>query len=411
MLFLSSASFADQTPMVNESNLATCENCTNDTSISQMSEALSLVTDSVSIPSLDQEPSDVRGPSEFSVGVAPSAADPITPNNQVLSTNTPTYAWTEATDAQFYCLNVNDTSGNPVLKLWYDAESFSGPTCSVTPSNALAPGDYSWSVRSRNCDGNAWSSSLDFTICTSSIRPGKPVLVSPRLTTGTSTPTYLWNNVAGSTAYHLKVVDASNNVIIDQWNDTAEVLSGSRCSVRPNIALAAGINHKWWVQARNCNKIGEWSNFLSFRFVNVLPGTPIPISPRGLISTSTPTFVWTSIRSATNYYLQVVNSSPEPGVVIDEMFPAEDVISGSRCQVVSPTLLPSGLYFWRIMASNDAGNSTWSSYRYFQTVCSSNAAITKGKQQIADNSARKGPVKPSRPTAKTTCKTCKLKSN
>ena len=94
------------------------------------------------------------------------------------------------------------------------------------------------------------------------ILPGKATLVSPKLTIGTSKPTFIWNPVAGSTEYRLKVVNINNpnDPVIDMWNDSVEVLSDSRCSIKPDEELDSGITYKWWIQARNSKGDGPWSN-------------------------------------------------------------------------------------------------------------------------------------------------------
>ena len=141
---------------------------------------------------------------------------------------------------------------------------------------------------------------MDFTICSSSSYPGKAALVFPKGIIGTSKPTYVWNAVAGSREYHLKVININNpnHPVIDQWYDSVEVLSDKTCSIKPDVPLAPGI-YRLWIQARNCKGDGQWSNYLTFRTVYALPGRPSPISPQGLISTLTPVFRWTAVPYAT----------------------------------------------------------------------------------------------------------------
>ena len=219
---------------------------------------------------------------------------------------------------------------------------------------------------------------MSFSVCTSRYVPGKATLISPKGNIGTSKPTFVWRTVTGSTQYHLKVVDitAPNTLLIDKWYDVAEVTSGQTCSILSEMTFASG-TYKWWIQTRNCNVMGPWSYYASFRFANVSPGKATPISPRGLISTNKPTFVWTAVQSATNYNLQVENDA---GTFIHvEDFTAEEVTHGTRCSGVLSITLPDDDidYFWKIQASNDAGDGLWSSYRYFEMICAGKKASSR----------------------------------
>jgi uncharacterized protein YegP (UPF0339 family) len=207
-------------------------------------------------------------------------------------------------------------------------------------------------------------------------------------------------------------INNPNDPVIDMWKDSVEVLSNSRCLIKPNVALDHGVTYKWWIQARNSNGDGPWSNYVSFRFANTSPGKATPISPRGLTSTSNPTFIWTAVQGATQYNLQVDNDNTDTidANIIDEWYDAEDVTSGVRCKA-SVYLPDDGVFFWRIRASNDAGNGDWSSYRYFETICSSEMALAKAKVQKADNSASRGTVKPLRSTSHKSCSACKARAH
>lgn len=310
------------------------------------------------------------GSSNLSIGQGLAAPDPVSPSG-ILNTGNPTYTWVGVADCLYYCLEVRDYLDNVVLKQWYDAADFPAApaTCSVTPLQSLEPGDYSWSVLCWNCLGSQLSQEMDFTVCTSTAIPGKATLISPNGLIGSMNPTFVWIAVNGCTQYCLKVADVThqNQPIFEQCYDVEEVLSGRVCSITPELNLPAG-NYRWWVQAVNCKGKGPWSNFMSFRYMNVPPGRSTPISPQGLISTSTPTFTWTAALAATKYNLQVINISDY--IVAEEFFDAYDVTRGLRCSARLSTVLPDDdvVYFWRIQASNDAGDGPWSSYKYFEIV-------------------------------------------
>ncbi|MBN1235335.1 MAG: hypothetical protein JW999_04710 [Methanotrichaceae archaeon] len=287
----------------------------------------------------------------------------------ILNTGKPTYVWNSVDSCLYYCLEVRNSVEDVVLKQWYDTSDFPSSTCSVTPSESLDPGDYTWSVLCWDCSGHQWSSEMAFTVCTSSSFPGKATLVSPKGTIGSKNPTFVWNAVPGCTQYCLRVVDAhyQSVTLFEECYDTQEVLSDQRCSVTPGLELDPG-NYRWWIKTINCKGDGPWSNYMSFRYQDRPPGRSTPISPKGLITTSTPTFTWTAASLATEYHLQVDNDTEN---VVDEWFDADDVTKGFRCSAFLPLTLPDDdiVYYWRIQASNDAGEGSWSSYRYFETIC------------------------------------------
>lgn len=101
----------------------------------------------------------------------PISAILISPTGSV-TTNTPAYTWNAVSNATYYYLYVNDSTGN-VIKTWYsylDAGCAAGTgTCSVTPSTTLAAGSGKWWILTWNCLGPGdWSSSLPFNIVTPS---------------------------------------------------------------------------------------------------------------------------------------------------------------------------------------------------------------------------------------------------
>jgi large repetitive protein len=199
----------------------------------------------------------------------PGKATPVSPSGNV-STATPTYTWNAVSTATWYYLWVNDSSTSPKVLQWFttvQAGCSSGTgTCSVTPSTSLAAGAGRWWVQTWNDAGyGPWSDALSFSI-TPGAPPGKATQVSPRGTISTTTPTYIWNPVSSATWYRLWVIDSSTSTRILTLYAAADVgcASGTGvCSFTPSTALALGIG-EWWVQTRNDNGDGPWSDGMIF---------------------------------------------------------------------------------------------------------------------------------------------------
>ena len=330
------------------------------------------------------------------MGADPDKAILYSPSDTI-TTGRPAYVWSEVDGVDFYCLKVKDFSGKVVIDLCFDAENLapdSESKLSIVPPVTLAAGTYRWQIRTCICADKEWSDEMSFTVCTSTLLPGKTTLLLPKNTIGSASPIYSWQSVAGATRYRLQVANANDlgNPILDEWYDASEITSDKGCSIRPELLPLDPGTYKWRVQTGNCLGDGPWTGYLSFRMTSSVPGIVTAKSPKGLISTRTPTFVWTATSTATEYHLQVENDTM---VILDEWYLAEDVTRGYICSAFSPGILSDDAdFYWRVQASNDVGPGPWSSLKYFEVVCNSaNQASIKETQDKARSiqSARNAP--------------------
>jgi hypothetical protein len=201
---------------------------------------------------------------EFSIGTATL----ISPSGPT-ATPTPTYTWNTVTGSTWYYLYVSGPSG-VVINRWYKTEELScnDTTCSVTPSTALALGNYKWWIQTYNATGyGPWSAAKDFAV-------GVVTLISPSGTIGTGTPQYSWSFLADATWYRLYVNGPSGSAVIDQWYTTANAHCGAEtCWVDSPKALGNG-NYTWWIQTYNSGGYGPWSASATFQ-VNGLTSSAI----------------------------------------------------------------------------------------------------------------------------------------
>jgi hypothetical protein len=195
----------------------------------------------------------------------PVAATQVSPAGTI-SDATPTYTWNAVSNSTWYCLYVNDVTGNKIQQ-WYTAQTLgcaSGTgTCSTTPATEVI-GSCQWWVRTYNTAGyGPWSAPLSFTTPI----PTPPVAatqVSPSGTISDTTPTYRWNAVSNSTWYCLYVNDATGNKI-NVWYTAAQANCSSgtgRCSITPATEVIG--SSQWWVRTYNAAGYGPWSVGMSF---------------------------------------------------------------------------------------------------------------------------------------------------
>ncbi len=298
-------------------------------------------------------------------GGIPSAAILVSPSGSI-STTTPTYVWNAVSTATHYHLWVDDSSGHRI-DTWYssgDAGCTSGiGTCSVTPAIVLAAGSAQWWIETWNsCGYGPWSSGMSFTI-TSPGPPPAATLASPAGAISTTTPSYVWNAVSTATYYYLWVDDSSGHRI-DTWYTSAEAgcASGTgTCSVTPSTVLAAG-TAQWWIQTWNSHGYGPWSSGMSFAVAS--PGPPPAatlVSPAGAISTTTPSYVWNAVSTATYYYLWVDDSSGHRIETWHSSAEAGCASGTGTCSVTPSTVLAAGNAQWWIETWNSYGYGPWSS--------------------------------------------------
>jgi hypothetical protein len=297
----------------------------------------------------------------------PGKATLISPIGTI-STTTPAFLWNAVSGATWYLLWVNSTAGSGVINSWYSAEQAncaSGTgSCSVTPATPVAAGNAQWWIQTWSEAGyGPWSDGMSFSVDVGG-PPPKASLISPSGTITTSTPTYTWNAVATSTWYLLYVNDSKTQATINQWYKASDTGCGSgsgTCSVAPSTVLAPG-DCQWWIQTWNDSGTGPWSDGMMFKVQEGgPPGKATLVSPNGNISTTSPTYTWNAISTA-SWYLLYVNDSKTQGK-INQWYKAVDAgcsVGTGKCFVTPSTSLTSGSCQWWIQTYNDSGYGPWS---------------------------------------------------
>jgi hypothetical protein len=186
-------------------------------------------------------------------------------------------------------------------------------------------------------------------------------LLSPSGTTTASSPTYTWKFVPNATWYYLWVNDSTGNKIASWYTDVQSNCSASTgtCSVTPQVTLAGGAA-QWWVQTWSSCGYGPWSAAANFT-AEPIPGTAILISPKGPDISTTPTYTWNAVSSATHYLLLVKDYSTFPRIQSWYTAAEAGCASGTGTCSVKPsvTLLPGRAQWW-IETYNSNGYGPWS---------------------------------------------------
>jgi len=270
----------------------------------------------------------------------------------------PTYSWNPVSASTMYRLRVEGSAGEVFTQSYSSAAaSCSAELCSVTPTVTLPAAVYLWSVMASNSTGNGpWSPKKSFTVSVSNSGGPPPnsnsaTPVAPSGTVTTSSPTYTWSELTGSTSYYLRVQGGSGGVVLRQYTSSQANCSAGSCSATSPVSLADG-NYVWSVRTENDSGDGPWSPTMGFT-VSTRQGRTQPpagtlLAPMGDIATSQPTFSWSEITGATWYYLWVSDLTNAGGPVVQQWFRAGLNLECSEgvCNLKSPVPLANGPYRW-----------------------------------------------------------------
>ncbi len=291
----------------------------------------------------------------------PDAPILLAPDNLATNVSTnPVLSWNPSMYATSYHIQVSTTADFATTFL---DNSITGSSASV--SGLTVGATYFWRVQAVNSVGiSPWSSIWSFN--TLSQPPTAPVLSSPaNLATGiASNPTLRWIASTGATSYHLQVSTGSDFSLltVDQNNISTTSLTISN--------LAPGTLYFWRVLASNLAGDSNWSTVWSFTTLYVPQSAPVLNSPANLsINISiNPTLQWNAVLYATSYRLQVSTNSGFTNLFLDR-----NAITATSSQISG--LANSTTYYWRTLATNAMGSSTWSEVWSFTTIAMAPPAL------------------------------------
>lgn len=272
-----------------------------------------------------------------------------------LTDTTPSFAWVRVTGAQGYALEISaDPNFSAFLVQTEDLPAGSS-IYTVDMGDALPQGIYYWRMRALRDGG--WSENTPvWWFGISENVPDAPQLVSPAtgtLTNNDPLPQFEWSAAAFGERYRIQIDNDSRfrTPEVDSTLDPSELTFTSP-------ALPDG-KFYWRVQALNeIGAPGAWST--SWRLVvdTKAPLPPLLSRPAGnAVERGNPTFSWRKARTAAAYQFQI-DDSPDFAVVEYTSTPL------AQLRLILPDVLPPGPYYWRVRASDAAGNwSVWSEHR------------------------------------------------
>ncbi|MBA3872233.1 MAG: DUF11 domain-containing protein, partial [Anaerolineae bacterium] len=284
---------------------------------------------------------------------APVLISPVTA--AILKTHTPTLTW-NAVSYVYYPVTYQVMVDNNATFVSPEFNA-TGLNLTTVVTATLPDGVYSWRVRAVDLLGRAgaWSAVRNFTVDT--VPSLAPALTSPadNVTLTTARPTFIWAAIAGANRYRLQVDDdtffGSPEINIFP---IATMPSAASVAYMLVTSLQQGSYH-WRVQAYDV--AGNPGNFSAIRTFKV----NIQLTPANgvsLAATSTITFTWQPVVSATGYQVQVATDA-----AFTTNLTSYDVIGGTVGTRTVPATSVAGTYYWRVNVNLGSGLQVSPFYR------------------------------------------------
>ncbi|MCX6132216.1 MAG: FG-GAP-like repeat-containing protein [Ignavibacteriales bacterium] len=219
-------------------------------------------------------------------------------------------------------------------------------------------GSYFWRVRARNAAGfGPFSPTWSFTTIVAA--PVAIVLQSPsNISKGLMiTPVLTWLGLASSASYNLQLSQDADlgTLLIDD--------SGITQPSKQVGPLQNNTTYYWRVRGINAGGNGGFSSTWSFTTVVSLPQQVSLTSPANSATgvSTNPLLTWSQLSEASVYHLEVATSSSFLSLSTDDT-----TLAIPSRQLVA--LQNSTTYYWRVHASNGAGDGPYSSTWSFTTI-------------------------------------------
>ncbi|MCX6134195.1 MAG: fibronectin type III domain-containing protein [Ignavibacteriales bacterium] len=283
---------------------------------------------------------------------APTLASPANGTSDVAISTTLT--WNAASGGTSYRLQL---STSPTFSTTVvDDSTLGGTSRSIGP---LANNtQYYWRVSAANAGGTSpYSTVWSFTTIVAA--PPAPTLSLPANNSGDQ-PVNLtlgWNAAQGATNYRVQVSTSTNFASLVMDDPT---VTGTSRSVGP---LANNTQYYWRVSAANAGGTSQYSTVWSFTTIVAAPPAPtlsLPLN-NSVDQPLSLTLGWNAAQGATKYRVQLSTSTNFSSFVVDD--PA---VTGTSLQ--AGPLSNNTQYFWRVMASNVGGSSSYSTVFSFTTI-------------------------------------------
>jgi parallel beta-helix repeat protein len=293
----------------------------------------------------------------FRVDVTPPAAPTLFSPANGLQTNdnTPTFEWT----------SVSDVSTPVTYEIWIDNDSNftsreaenSGQTDTTYVPTALVDENYNWKVRACDNAGNYSDWSIVWTFLVDTVAPSIPLKLAPINGTKTNDnkPTFSWSattdDSSGIRCYEIWVDNDLDFKSPERLENTAD---NATTSYTPTAI--ADENYSWRVRAWDwAGNVGDFETAWTILIDTIPPIAPTLVWPLDSenINDNTPNLDWAIVPENSLpvlYRCHVSDNSAFPYDNYDSGW-----VSSDNFQIM--TELKEGIWYWRVQARDNVGNT------------------------------------------------------
>lgn len=277
---------------------------------------------------------------EYVILISPS-------NEETLVDVLPTLIWNNSSLASDYNIQLSSDSTFSSIVL----DSIVTDTSLTLMDSLKNEGTYYWRVKGGNDGGQSeWSPTWSFATIVADAQ--KAQLLSP--TNGDNgvslQPTFEWSALDNVDNYTIQMAtnSAFTNLVIDTSGVTITNLSVAG-------RLEYFTNYYWRARGENAAGSGSWSDTWSFTTKEAAPLTSLLLLPENNadVTTLLPEFIWNQSSRANEYTFQLSDLEDFSSILIDS--------SLTDTSLVPVEKLDNGtVYYWRVKAIGDGGESDWS---------------------------------------------------
>ncbi|MDI6792464.1 MAG: Ig-like domain-containing protein [bacterium] len=308
---------------------------------------------------------------------APSASTLKSPVSGSYSIDpSPTFEWYAATDTDDMSNTGNQTY---TLQMAEIATGFTTPVevitgiTGTTYSLSLLDGSYLWRIKAYDAAGNGSGWSAEWLLVIDTVAPSQPVLVSPTngSTTNDTTPIFDWEDVTDENLSYYSIVADTDGINLTTGWIIYDTLTGSpplSYFQYSGTGFGEGTTYYWQVKAFDrAGNVGP-SAIWQTKFDTTAPTDPVLVSPsHGTVTNdNTPAFNWDDVNggeSVISCRLQIAENNAFAPVVLE----AND-LAASTYTLYAYQALPDGVYYWRAMATDAAGNESEGNNKFSLTI-------------------------------------------
>ncbi len=257
-------------------------------------------------------------------------------NNAQFTSTGVTFTWNPLQDATEYQLQIAKPNFTSPLQIVVDT------TVTATSfTQQLAVGQYEWRVRALNSSYNTVYSSRFITVASNEdFQSNTVLLTSPtnNLITNTAAQALSWQSIIGATNYQVQVYNESNVVVLDQTTPNTTY----------SYTFPQGA-HQWRVRATNGTDYTLYSS-RSVLIDTTAPNVATLSSPANASTTTATdiTFQWN--RTA------ITGSTESDKIYIYTNSALTNLFFEGQATSPYTKTLSAGTYYWRVKASDSAGN-------------------------------------------------------